>query len=191
MITLAVTADHIFATLTDYLDGHPEEKPALAPALDLLEGGADLTSRKEFRGHVTAGAVLVGPRGDVLHVHHALTGRWLLPGGHLEAADRTLADAARRELAEETGIPAEAVTLAGDAPLHVDVHAVPADPARSEPEHQHIDVRFLFRTTADIGALQTEEVTAAAWRPIAALPDERLRHRVRAVVTGTGGAPPS
>jgi hypothetical protein len=54
VIDLAITADHIRATLTAYLDEHPEDKPDLAPVLDLLDTGADLTSRKEFRGHATA-----------------------------------------------------------------------------------------------------------------------------------------
>lgn len=44
--------------------------------------------------------------------------------------------------------------------------------------HQHFDFRFLFRTTADIGELQTEEVSDAAWREIDTLHDEMLRHRV-------------
>ncbi|NUR66460.1 MAG: NUDIX domain-containing protein [Streptomyces sp.] len=179
---MAVTADHIFATLTDYLDRHPEEKPALAPALDLLEAGTDLTSRKEFRGHATAGAVLVGPGGDVLYVHHVATGKWLLPGGHLEAVDRTLAEAAGRELAEETGIPADALALVVDVPLHIDVHPFPADPAKGEPDHQHIDFRYLFRTTAEPGALQAEEVAGAEWRPVSTLHDDRLRQRVREAV---------
>ncbi|MGW3656927.1 hypothetical protein ACWD6R_15080 [Streptomyces sp. NPDC005151] len=38
--------------------------------------------------------------------------------------------------------------------------------------------RFLFRTTADIGELQTEEVTDAAWRTVDSLADEQLKQRV-------------
>ena len=175
MIDLAITADHIRATLTVYLDQHPDDKPDLTPALDLLDAGADLASRKEFRGHATAGAILAGPDERILHIHHLALGKWLLPGGHLEAEDGTLLDAARRELAEETGIPADTVTSVGDSPVHVDIHPIPANPAKGEPDHQHIDFRFLFRTTAEIGELQTEEVTDAAWRPLDALRDEQLR----------------
>ncbi|MER7989507.1 hypothetical protein ABTY53_28560 [Streptomyces noursei] len=54
----------------------------------------------------------------------------------------------------------------------------PANDAKGEPEHQHFDFRFLFRTSADVGELQTEEVTAAAWRDADALNDETLRRRV-------------
>ncbi|MFF0065644.1 NUDIX hydrolase [Streptomyces sp. NPDC005279] len=166
MIDLPITADHIRTTLTAYLDEHPEEKPGLAQILDLLDSGADLTVRSEFRGHATAGAILAGPDGRILHVHHLALDKWLLPGGHLESADDALLEAALRELTEETGIPCDAVTT------------VTQRPAKGEPDHQHIDFRFLFRTTADIGQLQAEEVTGAAWRDADTIGDQTLRQRI-------------
>ncbi|WP_431771772.1 NUDIX hydrolase [Streptomyces cucumeris] len=178
MIELAITTDHIRASLTAYLARYAEEEPELEFAIGLIEAGADLTSRKEFRGHVTAGAILADPDGRVLHIHHLATGKWLLPGGHLESVDSTLLEAAGRELTEETGIAPDAITPVGDSPLHIDVHPIPANPSKEEPDHQHIDFRFLFRTTADIGPLQTEEIGDAAWRSIDSLHDERLRRRV-------------
>ncbi|MFD0393500.1 hypothetical protein ACFQ3Z_17465 [Streptomyces nogalater] len=36
----------------------------------------------------------------------------------------------------------------------------------------------MFRTSADVGDLQTEEVTDAAWRHAGAIEDETLRGRV-------------
>ncbi|AEH08015.1 MULTISPECIES: NUDIX hydrolase [Protofrankia] len=178
MINLAITADHIRATLTTYLDTHPEDKPDLAPVLDLLDTGADLTSRREFRGHATAGAILANADGRILHIHHRALDTWLMPGGHLETSDETLLDAALRELAEETGIPDDAVTSADDQPIHIDVHPIPANDAKGEPDHRHVDVRFLFRTTADVHQLQTEEVTDATWRTIDNLSDATLRQRI-------------
>jgi hypothetical protein len=79
---MAITADHIRTTLTRYLDRYPEEKTELAPVLDLLDTGAELTSRKEFRGHATAGAVLTDPVGRVLFIRHLALDKWLLPGVH-------------------------------------------------------------------------------------------------------------
>jgi 8-oxo-dGTP pyrophosphatase MutT (NUDIX family) len=175
---MAITADHIRATLTTYLDIHPEDKQELAPILDLLNTGGDLTSRKEFRGHATAGAILTDADGRILHIHHRALGTWLLPGGHLESLDETLLDAALRELAEETGIHTDTVTPAGDRPIHIDVHPIPANDAKGEPDHRHVDFRFLFRTTTDIGQLQTEEVTDATWRNIDSLGDATLRQRI-------------
>ncbi|MGW0886007.1 NUDIX domain-containing protein [Streptomyces sp. NPDC002671] len=51
--------------------------------------------------HATAGAILVDASHRVLHIQHLATGKWLLPGGHLEPADNTLLQAAGRELTEE------------------------------------------------------------------------------------------
>ncbi|MFJ2214757.1 NUDIX domain-containing protein [Streptomyces sp. NPDC101062] len=82
------------------------------------------------------------------------------------------------ELAEETGIPPHVVTPPGETPLHIDIHPIDANPAKGEPAHQHFDFRFLFRTTADIGELQAEEVSDAAWRTVGTLHDERLSQRV-------------
>ncbi|MDQ1292144.1 MAG: hypothetical protein QG608_21 [Actinomycetota bacterium] len=178
-----ITSGHIRATLTDYLDSYPQDRENLAVAWSLLGLAADLTDRSEARGHLTAGAVLVNEDGQVLHVHHRALKRWLLPGGHLEATDPCLRAAALRELTEETGIDRATVTADRTTPIHIDVHPIPANPAKGEPDHQHIDVRFLFRTTADVRHLQREEVTAAAWRAVGTIGDPALRSRVAAAVT--------
>ncbi|MFD8349987.1 NUDIX hydrolase [Streptomyces coelicoflavus] len=175
---MPIQADHVRTVITAYLAQHPEDAHEVAVVHDLLDAGVDLTNRKSLPGHVTAGAILVGRDGRVLHILHNATGKWLLPGGHIEPTDDTLLQAAGRELAEETGVPPQAVTPHGEVPLHIDVHAIDANPAKGEPAHQHFDFRFLFRTTADIGELQTEQVTDAAWHTVESLADEHLRQRV-------------
>lgn len=175
---MAITNEHIRETVEDYLDAHPEDKVDIAPVLTLLDQEAELNSRKEFRGHVTAGAVLTDSHGQVLVIHHRALSKWLLPGGHTEPEDTTLQQAALRELAEETGIPAHDVEAACPRPLHIDIHTIPANVAKQEPEHRHIDFRFLFRTSGDVGELQAEEVTGAEWRDIAFISDAGLRRRI-------------
>ncbi|MFJ2209023.1 NUDIX domain-containing protein [Streptomyces poriferorum] len=175
---MPITASHIRTTITAYLDQHPEDEREIDIVQGLLDDGDDLTSRKSLPGHVTAGAILVGRDGRVLHILHNATGKWLLPGGHIEPSDDTLLQAAGRELAEETGIPPYVVTPHSETPLHIDVHPIDANPAKGEPAHQHFDFRFLFRTTADIGDLQTEEVTDATWRTMESLANEQLKQRV-------------
>ncbi|MFJ3841099.1 NUDIX hydrolase [Streptomyces sp. NPDC090054] len=179
---MTITPDHIRTTLADYLDQHPEAKTELGVVLGLLGDGVDLASRKTLPGHVTAGAILVGPDGRVLHILHNATQKWLLPGGHLEASDGTLLQAASRELAEETGIPPHVVTPHSQTPLHIDAHPIDANPSKDEPAHQHFDFRFLFRTTADIGDLQTEEVSDAAWRELGTISDPILRRHIAEAV---------
>jgi len=84
--------------------------------------------------HVTASAVVVGPRGTALHVHKLL-GIWLQPGGHVEAGEAPW-EAARREAHEETGL-AVAHPRGGPRLIHVDVHGG----ARG---HVHLDLRYLL-----------------------------------------------
>lgn len=66
-------------------------------------------------------------------------------GGHCEASDRTLPDAVRREIGEETGITALEPCCGGN-PVHIDVHRIEARPAKGDPAHTHFDIRYLFRT---------------------------------------------
>lgn len=178
---MAITHDHVSRTVQDYLTVRPHSSGELAKVTDLLGAGVDITTRNEFRGHATAGAVLVNGDGRVLHVRHKALGRWLLPGGHLEPGDVSLRAAARRELGEETGIDLDQVSD-GTGPIHVDVHPIPANPAKGEPDHWHFDFRYLFRTSGDVGALQTEEVTGADWRNADELP-RPLRDHVREAIT--------
>ena len=83
--------------------------------------------------HVTASAIVVGPRGTVLHRHKRL-GIWMQPGGHIDAGETPDA-AAVREATEELGLPV-AHPPGGPRLIHVDVH----DAALG---HTHLDLRYL------------------------------------------------
>jgi len=90
--------------------------------------------------HVTGSAVIVGPRGVVLHFHKRLH-MWLQTGGHVEPGE-TPWDAALRESVEETGLQLHHAG-GGNTPqfVHLDVH-----PAAKG--HTHLDLRYLL-TPAD------------------------------------------
>jgi len=81
-------------------------------------------------------------------------------GGHVEATDPDLESAARREVAEEVGLrELEPLTLA-NALFDVDVHVIPT--RKSEPSHEHFDVRFAFVSrTLDFAG--SEEVADVRW----------------------------
>jgi 8-oxo-dGTP pyrophosphatase MutT (NUDIX family) len=147
-----------------------------------LKSPGDVTSRKTFSGHVTCSGYVVSPGGRVLHIRHNVLNRWLQPGGHLEPDDPDLVAAAVREVTEETGIPAGALTLADAVPVDIDVHPIPANDAKSEPDHQHFDVGYAF-TVEDVlpVMLQVDEVHDAAWLPIAEIHPEALRTKLVAV----------
>jgi 8-oxo-dGTP pyrophosphatase MutT (NUDIX family) len=125
-------------------DFHPGDRHAarcLERTLRLLEDTPAPFSRAQFDpGHVTASAVVLSVRGQVLLVFHPRLERWLQPGGHVEPDDSTVPAAARREVLEETGLAvpeAPAPALVG-----VDVHDIPA--ACGEPHHLHHDLTFRF-----------------------------------------------
>jgi 8-oxo-dGTP pyrophosphatase MutT (NUDIX family) len=126
--------------------------------LHLLEHSTDPFSRDQFTpGHITASGMVIAPDGErVLLVHHRRLDRWLLPGGHVEPADATLPDAARREVIEETGALLDpSATLAG-----ADVHGIPAK--GREPYHLHHDLLFRFHAIS-LQFHVSEESHAVAW----------------------------
>ena len=128
--------------------------------LDVLRLTASPFSRRQYEpGHITCTALVFHPdEPKVLLMHHHRLRKWLLPGGHVEKSDDTLADAAAREAEEETRVridPKPVPRLAG-----VDVHGIPAK--KTEPYHLHHDLIWCFRArSADITI--TSEAPAVVW----------------------------
>jgi 8-oxo-dGTP pyrophosphatase MutT (NUDIX family) len=137
-----------------------EEEKSRELIVALLQQTPAPFSRHQFQpGHITCTALVLHPDGRrVLLVHHHRLRRWLLPGGHVEESDATLADAARREALEETEVriaPASSAPLTG-----MDVHGIPAH--KGEPFHLHHDLIFaLDAESSDI--TRTEEAPDVAW----------------------------
>ena len=103
--------------------------------------------------HVTGSAVVVGPRGTVLHLHKRLD-IWMQPGGHVDPGEAPW-EAALRESEEETGLT---LTHPADGPrlLHVDVH----DAAKG---HEHYDLRYLMLAEDEDPAPSEGESPHARW----------------------------
>lgn len=123
--------------------------------------------------HLTASAVVIGPRGTVLHVHRR-TGAWLQPGGHIEEGESP-ADAALRETVEETGLAARHPE-GGPVLVHVDVHPAPRG-------HVHLDLRYLLLAPDDEPCPATGESPEArwfSWEEADAVADESLHNALRA-----------
>ncbi len=130
--------DPAVAALADAVAAHApvddREARSCAAVLDALDRLPRPFDRHADLTHVTASAVVVGPRGVLLHRHRRLH-RWMQPGGHLDAGE-SAERAALRETTEETGLAARHPD-GGPRLLHVDVHPAADD-------HVHLDIRYLL-----------------------------------------------
>ncbi len=129
-------------------------------SLALLRSTEAPFARSQFKpGHVTCTALVLHPyQPRVLLMHHHRLRRWLLPGGHIEKPDPTLAFAAAREAKEETNVridPHFAPFLAG-----IDVHGIPAK--KTEPFHLHHDLIWCFRAQSE-QIEETKEAPQVLW----------------------------
>ena len=124
--------------------------------LDFLDRLPQPFSRDQPFAHFTASALVVDEsRGRTALVHHRKLGIWVQPGGHFDADDDSVGDAALREVREETGIDGRLGPL-----LHLDIHEIPGD-----PPHLHLDVRFLVTAPNDELRV-SEESTDLRWYPL-------------------------
>jgi 8-oxo-dGTP pyrophosphatase MutT (NUDIX family) len=160
----------------------------------LLSGDGDPFARATLPAHVTASAVVLDPRRQVvlLHLHRRL-GRWLQPGGHIELAERP-EDAAVRETLEETAV-AVCHPAAGPVIVHLDEHPGPDG-------HIHLDLRYLLLADSTAPTLGTGETAGEGpgaslrWTGLSEVRDmtdpslaravDAVRSRLRG---GTDGAP--
>lgn len=175
------------AQLALYLQRFPDEAARVAAlSLQLAEDAADPLARSNMRGHVTTSALVFDPTfRETLLIHHRVIGRWLQPGGHHEPG-QTLWDSALREVAEETGVPLDALSAHprwGQAlPLDIDSHPIAANPRKGEGDHWHHDYAYLVIAPRDaVLAGQEDEVHGVRWRPVEELFESgELRFRLLA-----------
>lgn len=128
--------DRLVALLARHQACDPLEEVHLDRMRALAGEEGDPFDRERDEHFTASGFVTDGTR--LLLVFHAGMRRWLQPGGHIEPFDADPEDAARREVAEETGL--SGLELLGEGVLDVDVHPVDHGGAR----HEHFDLRFLF-----------------------------------------------
>lgn len=155
-------------TFEAYLEQFPNEAANFPLLHEQLGDSESLTSRKNMKGHVTASGIIVSGDNILLIFHNKLK-RYIQPGGHIEDVDSAMWQAATREVLEETGIAAKLHPWHeqhGYIPIHIDTHAIPANPKRDEGDHFHHDWIFVFQVTDANVTLQAEEVSDFKWVPL-------------------------
>ena len=141
MIDPGIAAD-LRRRLADFSASGTEEREAARTVIGLSEHPTGFSAANFEPGHITASAFVLHPAHDAIAlVLHSKIQRWLQPGGHVEADDSTIVEAALCEVREEIGVGP------GDDPwlCDIDIHVFPA--RTDVPRHLHHDVRIAF--TAD------------------------------------------
>ena len=162
------SVEPIRAGILRILDSHAtaddKESRDTAQIRRLVLAHDDILSRHCLPGHITASALVIDleSRRVLLHFHRKLR-RWLQVGGHLNADETDVAQAALREAREETGLPDLAFHPPGAAvPLDFDAHEIP--PGDDMPTHLHLDFRYLLSTRQPQAlSPQHGESTAFRW----------------------------
>jgi 8-oxo-dGTP pyrophosphatase MutT (NUDIX family) len=122
--------------------------------------------------HFTASAIVIDDRDRILLVHHNKIGKWLYPGGHIDPNEDP-AQAAQREVLEETGIHTHVISDELFAHPAVTTHAPPYTVIEMDVTdakigtHRHIDLVYVLRATSGELAAQLDEVDGVRWVPLA------------------------
>lgn len=157
--------DRFRQELTDYLDKHSDTANAQV-LRDLLAGDGDLFARGQSKAHITAsGWILDQTRKHALLIEHAKYLKFCPPGGHVDPFEMPI-DACLRETAEEVGLKNLRVILS--AIFDIDIHLIPASAKKNEPEHWHIDVRYVLEASdSEAVDLNLEECLSHKWKALA------------------------
>ncbi len=162
---------HLNTLLERYATAWPGEADIVNRFRAFVATHDDCLLRSCVPGHITASAWILSPdRRSALLTHHKKLGRWLQLGGHVDG-EAVIEASALREAREESGMAHfEFEPWAGDVlvPLDLDVHSIPA--RRTEPEHDHWDVRFLLRAMPGQELVLSEEGTDLRWFSLAEIP---------------------
>jgi 8-oxo-dGTP pyrophosphatase MutT (NUDIX family) len=154
------------ATVERYAPRDAEQAEARRFVLAWIDAHPDALLRSCLEGHLTSSALVLDHAGErALLTLHAKLGRWLQLGGHCDG-DANLAGSALREATEESGIAGLAID---PEPLDLDCHRIPARPG--EPEHWHLDVRYVVRAPESAEPRISAESKALRWFA----PDELAR----------------
>ena len=138
-----------------------DESGYVQRAIGYIEQHEDCFYRELWPVHVTGSAWVISPdRNQVLMMHHKKHDQWFQPGGHADG-DADIVRVALRETSEETGIDLSRIKLLDSDVFDVDIHSIPA--MGNEPQHEHIDIRFLVEIDDSVAVPGNDESHQVLW----------------------------
>lgn len=158
------------ATLESWRTPTAEQERLRRRYVEHLRAHPDGMTRDCRPDHLTASALVLTADGSrVLLTLHAKARRWFQVGGHCEAEDATVAGAAFREAAEESGLSG---LVLDPVPVQLSEHPVPfCGPRNTDQPVHHLDVRFVAVAPVDAVPAVSAESLDVRWWPADALPD--------------------
>jgi 8-oxo-dGTP pyrophosphatase MutT (NUDIX family) len=158
--------DDALTALRTWAAPSPEQEDLRTRYVAHLEQHPDGTERSCFPDHLTAGTLVLSVDGDAVLLNlHGKARRWFAFGGHIEPGDPTLADAARREAAEESGL---SDFVLDPVPVHLDLHTVSFCDPRGHV--RHLDVRYAAVAPHHAAHQVSAESLDVRWWPLDGLP---------------------
>lgn len=159
--------EKLIAQVKHYLPVNEQEATDKATLLDWLEQDADISTRDNLVGHLTASAWVVNPeRTHVLMAYHKLYASWAWLGGHADG-DWDLCRVAEKEAREESGI--RNLRLLTDTPVSLEILTVNGHEKKGKyvPCHLHLNLTYLFEGSME-AALQCkpDENNHVGWIPM-------------------------
>ncbi|GAB6901448.1 NUDIX hydrolase [Kineosporia succinea] len=158
--------DDVGVALRDAEPAGPAERFEQTAWLALLAStGEGLLRREQAPAHLTASAAVLSPDGSqtCLVFHHKMQ-LWVQPGGHFDAGDTSGAQAAAREVVEETGLSGRVL----GAPVLLSRHPAPCAPGIVD---YHLDLQYLMITDV-VDPTPSDESPQVRWWPVGELPGD-------------------
>ena len=153
----------LLTELKEYKPFNKTEATYVADIIRFLEKGKDQFVRANFERHVVASAFVLNPTLDkALLTHHKALGVWLPLGGHSDG-DKNSLNVALRECTEESEI--NGINVGNGKIIDVDIHTIPNNLKKNEPEHKHLEIRFIF-TAPESQFIVSDESNALSWMPL-------------------------